>query len=312
MSHAIGKLHRVPLREVWKHEAYDFTQWLQENLDVLNSALGLNLVSADREQAAGSFSVDLVAEDEGGATIIIENQLEKSNHDHLGKLITYLTAMAARAAIWIVSDPRPEHVAAVAWLNESSSADFYLVKVEAVKIGESPAAPLLTIIVGPSDETKTVGHQKKELAERYEIRKTWWASLVSQPAAKLHAHITPGSYSWIGVSSGIRGLNLNYTVSQDECTAELYIDRGKDSDEENKMIYDQLFAVHEEIDRAVPHQITWERLEGRRASRIRISLAGGYRSPEEDWNRIQAEQVAAMNELEQALRSHLKKLRLGS
>ena len=312
MSHAIGKLHRVPLREVWKHEAYDFTQWLQENLDVLNSALGLNLVSADREQAAGSFSVDLVAEDEGGATIIIENQLEKSNHDHLGKLITYLTAMAARAAIWIVSDPRPEHVAAVAWLNESSSADFYLVKVEAVKIGESPAAPLLTIIVGPSDETKTVGHQKKELAERYEIRKTWWAKLVSQPAAKLHAHITPGSYSWIGVSSGIRGLNLNYTVSQDECTAELYIDRGKDSDEENKMIYDQLYAVHEEIDQAVPHKITWERLEGRRASRIRISLAGGYRSPEEEWDRIQLEQVAAMNELEQALRPHLKKLRLGS
>ena len=106
-KHAIGKLQRVPLREVWKHEAYDFTQWLQENIDVLNAALNLNLINVDREQAAGSFSVDLVAEDEGGGTIIIENQLEKSNHDHLGKLITYLTAMAARAAIWIVSEPRP-------------------------------------------------------------------------------------------------------------------------------------------------------------------------------------------------------------
>jgi len=148
----IGKLTRVPLREVWKHEAHDFTQWMEENIDVLNSVLDFDLVNVDREQAAGSFSVDLVAEDENGGTIIIENQLEKSNHDHLGKLITYLTAMSARAAIWIVSEPRPEHVAAVAWLNDSSSAAFYLIKVEAIRIGESPAAPLLTVIVGPSDD----------------------------------------------------------------------------------------------------------------------------------------------------------------
>ena len=88
----IGKLKRVPLREVWKHEAKDFTQWLQENIDELNSALDLNLVNVDRERETGDFSIDLVAEDEGGGTVIIENQLEKSNHDHLGKLITYLRA----------------------------------------------------------------------------------------------------------------------------------------------------------------------------------------------------------------------------
>lgn len=119
---SIGKLERVALREVWKHEAYDFTQWLENNISVLNEALDLTLVNVDRERAAGTFSIDLVAEDEGGGTVIIENQLEKSNHDHLGKLITYLTAMNARAAIWIVSDPRPEHVAAITWLNDTGSA----------------------------------------------------------------------------------------------------------------------------------------------------------------------------------------------
>jgi hypothetical protein len=196
----IGKIQRVPLRDVWKHEAKDFTQWLQENIDVLNSALDLNLVNVDRERETGDFSIDLVAEDDGGGTVIIENQLEKSNHDHLGKLITYLTGMGARAAIWIVSDPRPEHVAAVAWLNESSSAAFYMVKVEAVRIGDSPAAPLFTLIVGPSKETQEVGKTKKELAERYGIRKRWWTQLVERSAkvSKLHAHITPGEYSWIG------------------------------------------------------------------------------------------------------------------
>ena len=220
-AHSVGKLERVALREVWKHEAHNFTQWLQENIDVLNSALNLSLVNVDREQAAGDFSIDLVAEDEGGGTVIIENQLGKSDHDHLGKLVTYLTGLGAKAAIWIVSDPRPEHIAAVAWLNESSSADFFMVKVEAVRIGDSPPAPLFTLLVGPSEETKQVGQAKKELAERYGVRKRWWTQLVERSAkvSRLHAHITPGEYSWIGTSSGVRGLNLNYVVTQDECGA---------------------------------------------------------------------------------------------
>lgn len=312
MNPSIGKLERVALREVWKREARDFTQWLQENIDVLNAALDLTLVNVDREQATGSFSIDLVAEDEGGGTVIIENQLEKSNHDHLGKLITYLTGMGAKAAIWIVSDPRPEHVAAVAWLNESSSAAFYMVKVEAVRIGDSPAAPLFTLIVGPSEETKDVGQTKKGIAERYGIRKRWWTELVERSAkvSKLHAHITPGEYSWIGTSSGIRGLNLNYVVTQDECAAELYIDRGKDSEEENKAIFDQLQAHQSKIEKSFGGPLSWERLEGKRACRIKYTqTGGGYRSIEEQWPKIQDGIIAAMNRLEQALRPFLKQLK---
>lgn len=308
---SIGKLQRVALREVWKHEAYDFTIWLQDNIDVLNSALDLNLINVDREQAAGAFSIDLVAEDEGGGTVIIENQLEKSNHDHLGKLITYLTAMSARAAIWIVSEPRPEHVAAIAWLNESTGTHFYLVKVEAVRIGNSPAAPLLTLIVGPSKEV-TVQSQKKELAERYDIRQNWWTQLVGLPGAKLHKHITPNSYSWIGTSSGIRGLNLNYVVTQDTIAAELYIDRGKNAEEENTSIFEQLQAVRDVVDAEIPYPVSWEELNGRRACRIRITLEGGYRSPDQEWESIQSNAVEAMNSLNAALQPQLKKLKLGA
>lgn len=312
---SIGKLERVPLRKVWEHEAYDFTQWLQENIDVLNTALDLNLVNVDREQAAGSFSIDLVAEDEGGGTVIIENQLEKSNHDHLGKIITYLSSMGAKAAIWIVSDPRPEHVAAVAWLNESSSAAFYMVKVEAVRIGDSPAAPLFTLIVGPSEETKDVGQTKKEIAERYGIRKRWWSTLIelSSKVNKLHAHITPGEYSWIGASSGVRGLNLNYVVTQDECKAELYIDRGKDAEEETKSIFDQLFANKAKIDEAFGESLSWERLEGKRACRIRhTQSSGGYRTPEEQWTALQDAIIQDMDRLEKAVRPYLKQLKLNA
>lgn len=130
---AISKIERVPLRTVWKQEV-GFSTWLQDNIDVLNDVLNVTLVNVEREQSAGTFSVDLVAEDADGNAVVIENQLEKSDHDHLGKLITYLTALGARTAVWIVANPRPEHVGAIAWLNESATGDFYLVKVEAVQI----------------------------------------------------------------------------------------------------------------------------------------------------------------------------------
>lgn len=89
----IGKIVRVPLREVWRHEAHDFTRWIEDNIDVLSDVIDLELATAEREQAAGTFSVDVVAEDAQGNPVVIENQLEKSDHDHLGKLITYLTSM---------------------------------------------------------------------------------------------------------------------------------------------------------------------------------------------------------------------------
>lgn len=310
-AQGIGKLRRVALREVWKHEAYDFTQWLQTNVDVLNEALSFTLVNIDREQAAGAFSIDLVAEDENGGKVIIENQLEKSNHDHLGKLITYLTAMNARAAIWIVSEPRPEHVAAMSWLNDNSSADFYLLKVEAVQIGSSAPAALMTVIVSPSDDKSAVARTNKEFAARYDNRLSWWTRLVERPDAKLHAHITPGIYSWIGTSSGIRGLNLNYAVNQDQSGAELYIDRGKDADAENKAIFDALFANKDAIEMAFGGALSWERLDAKRACRIRASVDGGYKSPEDTWDTIQAKLVYAMTQLEAALRPHLKKLQVG-
>jgi hypothetical protein len=248
----IGKIQRVPLREVWRHEALEFTRWLQDNIDVLNDVLDLPLSNAEREHSAGDFNVDLVAEDEAGNPVIIENQLEKSNHDHLGKLLTYLVAIGAKTAIWIVADPRPEHVNTITWLNESSAAAFYLLKIEGIKIGDSPPAPLLTLIVGPSEETREVGVTKKELAERYSIRERFWAQLLekAKEKTKLHATISPGQYGWVGTGAGRRGLGFNYSVRQHEAKVELYIDRGKDAEQENKAIFDTLAKSKESIEAA--------------------------------------------------------------
>jgi Domain of unknown function (DUF4268) len=307
----IGKLQRVPLREVWRHEALDFTRWLQDNIDVLNDVVDLPLSNVERERLAGAFSVDLVAEDDAGNPVIIENQLEKSNHDHLGKLITYLTAMGAKAAIWIVADPRPEHVGAIAWLNESSAASFYLVKVEAVRIGESPPAPLLTLIVGPSEESREIGATKKDLAERHLLRHRFWTSLldIARKQTKLHANISPSHSNWIGTGAGKRGLAFNYVVRQHEANVELYIDRGRDAEEENMAIFDAFMTVKDAIEADFGEPLTWERLEGKRACRIkkRINI-GGYRESEERWPEIQHALINAMVCLEKALRPHIAKL----
>ena len=145
----IGKLERVSLREVWPHEQYDFTTWLQDNLDVLNDYLPFELDSAEREASAGAFNVDLVAEDSDSKIVVIENQLGQTDHDHLGKVITYLSALDAERAIWICAKPRPEHTKAVAWLNDSSSAEVYLFKIDAIRIGDSePALSPNTVPLG--------------------------------------------------------------------------------------------------------------------------------------------------------------------
>ncbi len=308
----IGKIERVPLRDIWKHEAYDFTSWLQDNIDVLNDALGLSLSNPEREQSAGSFNVDLVAEDENGNPVIIENQLEKSDHNHLGKLITYLIAIGAKTAIWIVADPRPEHIGAISWLNESSSANFYLFKVEGIKIGDSDPAPLLTLIVGPSEESREVGEKKKEMAERYSIRYKFWTELLekAKEVTKLHANISPGQDSWISTGAGKSGLTYGYSITKHESKVELYIDRGKDLDEENKSIFNELFVHKDEIESVFGDSLKWERLDNRRACRISKKFEnGGYRD-EDKWLDIHKNMVDAMCRFEKSLKPYILKLKV--
>src|SRR5262249_52498077 len=147
--------------------------WLCDNIDVLNDALKLRLNAPERERSAGDFSVDLVGEDGDGESFIIENQLERSDHDHLGKLLTYAAAFGAKTVIWIVADARPEHAAAVAWLNQAEVASFYLLKAEAIQIGNSEPALSLTRIIGPSLEAKAIGEDKRDLQERHNERRAF-------------------------------------------------------------------------------------------------------------------------------------------
>jgi len=149
----------VDLRELWPHEAIDFTPWLSENISVLSDALGLDLEIIGRETAVGDFSCDLFAKDLGsGRSVVIENQLECTDHDHLGKLVTYAAGHEAGILIWVAKNIRDEHRQALAWLNTRTYAntDFFAVVVEAVRIDNSRPAFNFSVVVSPNEWQKRV------------------------------------------------------------------------------------------------------------------------------------------------------------
>lgn len=307
----IEKIQRLPVRSIWKYEDRDFTTWLTDNIDVLKEAIGEELTNAEREQSTGNFSVDIKAEDEAGNVVVIENQLTKSDHDHLGKLITYLSSFDAKKAIWIVTEPRQEHINAITWLNEGNNCDFYLLKIEAIKIGNSLPAPLITKIVGPSEESKKVGKIKKEYSERHKLRLEFWTQLLSDSKTKhsLFNSISPTKDTWIGVTSGVRGIQYCYWLTQHGVRIELRIDRGIDSEEENLELLHKLKKIQTEIEEKFGEELHWDELEGYRVCAIRKQLElGGYKSSIESWPKIIENAIENMHKLELATKKHVKNL----
>jgi hypothetical protein len=304
----VGKLQRVQLREVWKHEAHNFTAWLETNIDVVNDATGLHLDNVSREQAAGSFSVDLVAEDEAGGLVIIENQLEKSDHDHLGKLLTYLAAFEAQTAIWIVSDPRPEHTAVLNWLNQTTPASFYLLKVEGIRIDDSLPAPLLTLIVRPTEEGRQVGQVKNDWAKNQEQLERFWSNLLklAQERTDLHAEVRPSKSNWLPKMLGTSGVQLAYVVSLNGGRVELYI--GNSDPDYNRRVFDKLHMTKDEIEHELGEPLKWDRREGGTICKVEWHLpVAGYRD-EASWPSTQNAMVDAMVRLERALRSRTESI----
>ena len=311
----IDKITRVRLRDIWKHEANDFTVWLVDNIELLNEVVGFELSNAEREQSTGSFNVDIKAEDESANVVIIENQLEKSDHDHLGKIITYLSAFEAKKAIWIVSEPRQEHIGAINWLNEGeNNCDFYLLKIEGIKIGDSNPAPLITKIVGPSIETKQIGKIKQEDSERHRLRLKFWTNFleISKAKHKLFRGISPSKDTWIGTSAGLpKGISYSYWLTKNGVRLQVTIDAGKDSEEYNLLVFKKIKQHQAEIENKAGFRLNWDEAEGNRMCAIRKQLEnGGYRNDESEWDDISEKAIEKMIALENATKEIFKKLKI--
>ena len=157
----LGKMKEKDVREVWKHEQYDFSRWLasEENIRELGDTLNLSLTDVETEKFVGSYRCDILCKDAlTDKNVLIENQLEPTNHDHLGKIITYASGLDASVVIWCVAQARQEHASAIEWLNRHTDDDlaFFLIEVHAYTIGDSLPAPMFKIIEQPNDFARTV------------------------------------------------------------------------------------------------------------------------------------------------------------
>lgn len=168
--HSFSELKQVPLREIWGHEAGDFTPWLAEHIQMLGDALGMDLELMDREASVGDFSLDLLAQDLGSSrTVIIENQLTQTDHDHLGKLLTYAAGFDALTAVWISEKVRDEHRQTLEWLNQKTDTELQFFAVEAVilKIGDSIPVLGFKVVAAPHEWQKS---KKQKTATSISLR----------------------------------------------------------------------------------------------------------------------------------------------
>jgi len=275
----LGKLKEVDVRDLWKHEQYDFSQWLAktENLDYINDILGLTLVDVQQEASVGTYRCDIFAKDETtGIKVIIENQLEVSNHDHLGKIITYASGLEATVIVWIVKEAREEHRSAIEWLNNNTveGIGFFLVELHAFKIGDSAPAPMFTVVEQPNDFIKSSKALKstedKEYAYQAE-RKAFWLHLNEIVTAKgkpfnVRKATTDHWYD-VAIGTSEAHISINLVNKDGLIVLELYIS-------DNKELFDQLYKNKDVIEEELQMQFAWDKLEKKKASRIKHSIPG--------------------------------------
>jgi hypothetical protein len=269
---------------------------LAENIDALGEALDLEFSDIRVEQRVGDFKVDLTADVGNGRLAVIENQLEETNHDHLGKLVTYLTNLQANTGIWITSAPRDEHVRALNWLNEFGPDDvsFFLVKVEAVRVDDSPPAPQFSVVAGPNEQARAVGKSKKKVARRHVVRKQFWAQLLERAKGRPHPHAAVAANEWERLSAGAgrTGFEWRYEIREHHAFVSLYLDARKA--EENKHFFDAVARNKRKIEKEVGTQMEWARMPDNRASKISIRIEGGWKDPESKWPNVQRRMIERM------------------
>lgn len=271
MKKNLAKLQKIDLRDVWGIEP-DFTNWLaqKENLDLLGEEIGVEIKPIKTEASVGTFKVDILAEEESsGRKIIIENQLEDTNHDHLGKIITYASGYDAEIIIWVVRDVREEHQRAVEWLNEHTDekTGYFFIKVELWQIEGSNPAPKFDVLVSPNEWAKAIKASPAggELSDTKLQQLDFWTKFKNFVRAK-DTRIrlqTPRPQHWYDVSMGSSEAHVALTINSREnlLGCEIYISR-------NKELFKFLQERKDEIEKEIGEQAEW--VDAAVASRIKI------------------------------------------
>lgn len=283
----LGKIKRITdIRSVWHHEEKDFSKWLaqDENLKELSDAIGIDIVLEERESSVGSFSVDLYALEEGTERrIIIENQLEDTNHDHLGKLITYASEKGAEVIIWVVKRARDEHRQAIEWLNQNTGVNigFFLVEIELWQIDDSAVAPKFNVVERPNDWAKQMKNVDS-LSDTKQLQLHFWQQLFEYiksnvSFAKEFSPRKAQPQHWYDLSVGSSSYHVGLTVNTQKnlLGAEIYI-----PDDKEKFA---IFREHaQEIEKLIGEKIEWR--EATKATRI-ITLHACDINKKDQWDK---------------------------
>ena len=290
----LSRIEKGDLREAWPHEAADFTPWLAEHISELGEALGMELELQSQEARVGTFSLDLLACVSGtDRMVIIENQLEPTNHDHLGKLLTYAGGYDANVIIWVAKDFRDEHRQALDWLNQRTdeNTEFFGVVVEVWKIDGSRPAPHFNLVATPNEWQREAAEKVRmsNVSDKSMRYKSFFQKLIDRLRQKQFttARKAPPK-SWCTFSSGY-GPRAQYVASFNlgrRVGVEIYMNSDMDS---NKILFDQLMERKKAIESKLGESLEWERLDHRKASRIAIRRQGSIDDDQkalkemEDW-----------------------------
>ena len=308
------ELSNIDPRLFWKREAHDFTPWLYENLERLGRALGLQIEPTMQEHAIGDFSLDILAVDlESKRPVIIENQLGATDHDHLGKLLTYAGGTDAAIVIWVSTDLREEHRQALEWLNSKTieGVDFFAVVLEVVKIGDSKPAVLFKPVVRPNEwQKQTMKAALAGQSEKGERYRRFYQPLLDELRDRHHFTNARAAQPqcWYAFSSGKTGFKYSANFTGDDTVrAEVYID-SEDRDLP-KLRFDALFKQKEEIEREFGEPLEWQRLDDKRACRICIHRSGSVGDSDERLAEIRAWLIQRLLKLKQVFGPRIASLR---
>lgn len=283
----LGKIITVDLREVWPNEASSFTPWLAANPHELGEILGLDL-EFSTEAAIGKFSLDLLGRDlNTGMKVIVENQLEQSDHGHLGQLLTYAGGSNPSVIVWIAKSIRSEHRAALEWLNNATNSEtqFFGIEVKAIRIGDSNPAPMLDIVVQPNSWSKSMRSSSPGAFDSEKSRSyaAFWATFIDSVSEQLpeFKNRTAWARNWLPSGVGMSGVNLNLVFYSDGLRAEYYL--GLADEASNTQRFGLLSDIRELIESGLGKKLEWEGLDGKKASRIALYGLKGDISDTERW-----------------------------
>ena len=286
----LARLERVELRDYWSDEARDFTPWLSQddNIALLSSTIGMDLEVVGTEEKVGSFSADILCRDlRTNALVVIENQLENTDHSHLGQVITYCAGLDAASFIWISPNFREEHRAAVDWLNSITDEkfNFFAIEVELFRIGDSEAAPNFKLAAKPNGWSKNVRRQVNE--EEMTVTKSrqleYWTAfkdfVVNIPKSPIHVQ-KPAPQHWTNFAIGRSDFHLSASLNSIQKTISVQLWLEGDN---AKVHYDQLYSeAYEKSLTEISEDIEWLRLDEKKSSCVNLATSSDIMD-QKDW-----------------------------